>query len=160
MDILERLLNHDDWATTELLTFSSDLTDEQLDQSFDIGHQTLRETLNHLIFVVDFWTGWMTERPVAWEHDVHRPIAELIERHERFYATFAATARRLNNEQRLEETFTDHFGEQMTFGGGILHVIFHNAEHRSEAVHILGRLGITDVPEVDHGLWDFKRRGF
>ncbi|HEY7036700.1 MAG TPA: hypothetical protein VH482_35560 [Thermomicrobiales bacterium] len=45
-------------------------------------------------------------------------------------------------------------------GGAILHVPFYNTEHRTEALHILARLGVPDLPEVDHGLWDFKRRGF
>jgi hypothetical protein len=47
----------------------------------------------------------------------------------------------------------------MTYGGAILHVILHDAEHRSEVVHILSRLEVSEIPEVDHGLWDFVRRG-
>jgi uncharacterized damage-inducible protein DinB len=84
----------------------------------------------------------------------------MIERHERFYDTFATFARQVHDEQRLEDTFTDHFGQQMTLGGAILHVILHSAEHRTEAVHILTRLGLPEPPEVDHGLWDFVRRGY
>jgi len=47
----------------------------------------------------------------------------------------------------------------MTFGGAIVHVVLHNAEHRTEALHILERVGAPDLPEVDHGLWDHERRG-
>jgi uncharacterized damage-inducible protein DinB len=47
----------------------------------------------------------------------------------------------------------------MTFGGAILHVILHNAEHRTEVLHILERLGVPNLPEIDHALWDYKRRG-
>jgi len=159
MELLDRLLDHDHWATTQLLHLSLELSDGLLDQEFDIGHRTLRETLDHLIFVIDFWTGWMAGQPVTWEREVHRSIAELIERHERFYATFASFARRADDEQRLDDTFVDHFEGQITFGGAVLHVILHNAEHRNEAVHILGRLGPPEVPEVDHGFWDFERRG-
>ncbi|CAN5203067.1 hypothetical protein BH23CHL1_BH23CHL1_22190 [soil metagenome] len=159
MDLLDRQLGHDHWATTQLLEQSRKLTDAKLDQPFDIGHGTLRETLNHMIFVVDFWTTLMAGQPATWEREAHRSIAELIERHERFYATFVTFARRVHDEQRLEDTFVDHFGGQMTFGGAILHVVLHNAEHRTEALHILGRLGVPDLPEVDHGLWDFARRG-
>lgn len=159
MDLLDRLLGHDDWATTQLLELSQGLTDAQLDQPFDIGHGSLRETLNHLIFVVDFWTTLMAGQPATWERQVHRSIAELIERHERFYATFTNFARRMRDDWRLDDTFVDHFGGQMTFGGAVLHVILHNAEHRGEALQILQRLGVPDLPEVDHGLWDFERRG-
>ena len=62
-------------------------------------------------------------------------------------------------EQRLDDTFVDHFGGHMTFGGAILHVVLHDAEHRIEALHILERLGVPDLPEVDHGLWDQTARG-
>lgn len=134
MDLLDRLLGHDDWATTQLMELSQGLTDAQLDQPFDIGHGSLRETLNHLIFVVAFWTTLMAGQPATWERQVHRSIAELIERHDRFYATFATFARRMRDERRLDDTFVDHFGGQMTFGGAVLHVILHNAEHRGEAL--------------------------
>ena len=66
----------------------------------------------------------------------------------------------MRDEGRLEDTFLDHYGYPMTYGGAILMVILHNEAHRTEAVHILARLGVPDLPEVDHGLWDFKRRGF
>jgi hypothetical protein len=50
----------------------------------------------------------------------------------------------------------------MTYGGAILMVILHNEAHRAEIVHIFARLGVPELAkvEVDHGLWDFKRRGF
>lgn len=160
MDVLDRLLEHDRWATRQLLDVCRDLPDAQLDQAFDIGRRTLRETLDHLIISVRFWTGWMAGEPVGWEQEVHRSITEMIERHERFYEAFAVLARRVHDEGRLDDTFVDHFGSRMTFGGAILHVILHGAEHRTEAVHILARLGVPDPPEVDHGLWDFERRGF
>jgi uncharacterized damage-inducible protein DinB len=159
MDLLDRLLEHDQWSTDQLLDLSRRLTDEQLDQAFDIGHQTLRTTFEHMIFNVAFWTGLMAGQPVDAQRDNRSPAA-LIDRHECSYATFATFARRVRDEQRLDDTFVDHFDTHMTFGGAIVHVVLHNAEHRSEALHILERLGVPDLPEVDHGLWDFKRRGF
>jgi uncharacterized damage-inducible protein DinB len=159
MDLLDRLLEHDRWATDQLLELSRDLTDAQLDQAFDIGLQTLRTTFEHMICNVEFWTGLMAGQPIDAQHN-DRTLAALIDRHERSYIDFAILARRVRDEQRLEDTFVDHFDTHMTFGGAIVHVVLHNAEHRSEALHILERLGVPDLPEVDHGLWDFKRRGF
>jgi uncharacterized damage-inducible protein DinB len=111
-----------------------------------------------MIFNVEFWTGLMAGQPVDVQRD-DRSLAALIDRHKRSYAAFATHAHRVRDEQRLEDTFVDHFDTRMTFGGAIIHVVLHNAEHRSEALHILERLGVPDLPEVDHGLWDFKRRG-
>jgi uncharacterized damage-inducible protein DinB len=159
MDLLDRLLGHDQWATAQLLDLSRGMTDAQLDQPFDIGHRTLRATFDHLILNVEFWTGVMVGQPIAYERDASS-VATLIEDHERSYAAFAAFARRVRDEQRLDDTFVDHYGFPMTFGGAILHVVLHDAEHRPEVLHILERLGVPDLPEIDHGLWDFKRRGY
>jgi uncharacterized damage-inducible protein DinB len=161
MDLLDRLLEHDRWATTHLLELCLGLTDAQLDQPFDIGHRTLRETLDHQIPNLDFWTGLMTGQPV--EHQRGRSSLDtLIADHERAYAAFASVARRLRDDERLDDTFRDHHGLPMTYGGAILMVILHNEAHCTEVVHIFARLGVPELAqvEVDHGLWDFKRRGF
>ena len=76
-----------------------------------------------------------------------------------FEDAFAGLARRVRDEMRIDETFTDHYDSPMTFGGAILHVILHNAEHRTEVLHIFERLGVQGLPEIDHALWDYKRRG-
>ena len=157
MDLFDRMLEHDRWATTHVLELCRDLTDAQLDQSFDIGHGSLRETVDHLVYVVSFWTGLMIAQPVnhdrkAQQYD--RTVPALIDRFEDFHAAFASLARRVRDEQRLDDTFVDHYGELPTLGGAIVQVIQHNVEHRTEALHILGRLGVTDMPEVDHLLWE------
>lgn len=154
MDLLDRMLGHDDWGTTQLLELSRGLTDAQLDQPFDIGHRTLRATFDHMILNVELWTRLMVGQPIEYERDASS-VAALIEDHERSYAAFATLARRLRDERRLDDTYIDHYEARKTMSGTILHVILHNAEHRTEVLHILERLGLPDVPEVDHGLWDY-----
>ena len=155
MDLLDRLLEHDRWATDQLLDLSRGLIDAQLDQEFDIGHRTLRATFEHMIINVGFWTALMAGQPVDAQR-VDRSLVALIELHERSYAAFATLARRGRDEQRLDETFVDHYAARKSFGGTIIHVVLHNAEHRTEALHILERLGLPEVPEVDPGLWDYQ----
>lgn len=161
MEVLDRLLEHDYWATAHLLDLCRGLTDAQLDQEFDIGQRTLRATLDHQIPNLDFWTGLMTGQPVD-EWQGRSTLEELIARHERAYPAFASLARRLRDEGRLDETYPDHHGYPMTYGGTILMVILHDEWHRSEIVHIFARLDGPELAnvEVDYGLWDFKRRGF
>ena len=60
MDLIDRTLGHDRWATMQLLELSRGLTDEQLDRDFDIGHRTLRETFDHLIYGDAAWMGRFT----------------------------------------------------------------------------------------------------
>ena len=160
MDLLDLLLDHDHWATRRLLDASGGLTDGQLDREFDIGHRTLRATFGHMIFNVPFWTAFLAGQPAdgGFSADAQpddRSLAALIGHHERSYAAFASAARRLRDERRLEETFLDHYAVPKSFAGTILMLVEHNAEHRTEALHILVRLGVPEVPEVDLGVWDY-----
>ncbi len=159
MDLLDRLLGHDDWATARLLDLSRGLTDAQLDQPFDIGHRTLRDTLEHLICNIEFWTGVAAGQPPDLQRD-DRSLATLAVRHERAYDAFAALARQKRDDERLDDTFVDRFGENVSFGGMILHVVLHNEGHRIEMLHIIQRLGRPDLPELelDHALWDLSVR--
>jgi uncharacterized damage-inducible protein DinB len=160
MDLLDLLLDHDRWATRRLLNASGGLTDAQLDQPFDIGHRTLRETFGHMIFNVPFWTAFLSGQPddggySADAQPADRSLTALIDHHERSYAAFARAARRVRDEQRLDAIFVDHYDVRKSFGGTILMVVEHNVEHRSEALHILARLGVPDLPDVDPGVWDY-----
>jgi len=160
MDLLDLLLDHDQWATTQLLVVSGGLTDAQLDQEFDIGHRTLRETFGHMIFNLPFWTALMEGRPIedGYSADLQpddRSMAALSGHFQRFYAAFAGVARQLRDEQRLDAVFVDHYGVRKSFGGTILMIVEHNAEHRTEILHILERLGVPHLPEVDLGAWEY-----
>jgi uncharacterized damage-inducible protein DinB len=156
MDLMDRMLEHDRWATSLLLDRSHDLSDAQLDQPFDIGLGSLRATFGHMIVNVEFWTGLMTGQAIEYEDLTGASIADLIERHERTYAAFETLARRYRDEQRLDDTYRDHYDVYKSFGGTVIHVVQHNDEHRTEAVHILQRLGLPNIPEVDFGLWDYE----
>jgi uncharacterized damage-inducible protein DinB len=160
MDLLDLLLDHDRWATRRLLDASSGLTEAQLDRQFDIGHRTLRATFGHMIFNVPFWTAFLAEQPPdgGYSADLQpddRSLAALIDHHERFSAAFASVARRLRDEQRLVETYVDRYAVRKSFGGTILMVVEHNEGHRTEVLHILERLGVPDLPEVDLGVWEY-----
>ena len=159
MDVLDRLLAHDQWATDTLLELSRDLTDAQLDQPFDLGHGSLRETFDHLVSTIDFWTVQMAGQPAPAERAGRPTIAELRERHARYYATFAALARQTRDEQRQAETFVDHAGYRQSLGSTIPHVILHNAQHRGEARHILERLGVPDLWDYDPQEWEHATQG-
>jgi uncharacterized damage-inducible protein DinB len=148
MDLLDRMLGHDYWATARYLDLSRDLPDAQLDQPFDIGHRTLRETYDHMIYVIDFWTLLMAGQPAVHDRTTQhydRSIPALVERHERFHPAFASFARRALDEQRLDEVFVDHYDYPQTIGATIVQVMYHNVLHRSEVRHILIRLGVPDL---------------
>ncbi|MGE3798954.1 MAG: DinB family protein [Thermomicrobiales bacterium] len=157
MDIVDRLLDFDEWAMHDLLRASSSLADAQLDQEFDIGHRTVRATFIHLIWNLDFWTSLMTGGDPLPEPDwTGISIAKLAERYDRSFAAFAALARKLRDEERMDEVFVDHWQVKKSMSGTILQVILHASEHRMEITHMLIRLGVQNVPEVDLGARDYE----
>ena len=163
MDMIDRMLEHDRWATDHLLSLCNDLSDEQLDQEFDIGLRTIRATFDHTIYVTMIWTALMVRQPPAIEHEAEkrdRSLPALIARHNDAYDTFAAFARSARDEGRLDETYEDLYGLPPSIGGTIIHVAMHNEVHRAEIVHMLTRLGVPEEPpEVDHLLWEHVLNG-
>lgn len=153
MDLLDRMLGHDPWTTEHLLEMSKDLSDEQLDQDFDIGHRTLRKTFDHMILALEFWTGFMDGKPVDWAPRA-ASIDEMIERHAKAYAHFTSVARDRVATNRLDELFIDHYDYPQSYGATIIHVIYHNVQHRSDVLHILQRLGKAELPEADPQEWE------
>jgi uncharacterized damage-inducible protein DinB len=157
MDLLDRLLQHDAWTTGRVLDFVQALPDEQLDQKFDVGHGTIRETLRHMVGNIEVWMDLMAERPVRDGPQGPRDAAALRKRFEAGYAEFGALARKLRDGGRLNEQYPDVLDKpprQKSFGGTILHVITHNHQHRAELIHLLARQGVTGLIEGDVLSWE------
>ena len=158
MDMLDRLLGHDEWTTAQLLQRCRELTPTQFAQSFDIGHEGLKATLEHMIGNVEVWTDLMAgtigdngSAPAG------NDIDSLIRRHKASYARFAALARQIRDADKINALWTDVLDQpptEKTYGGAILHVITHNMHHRSEVLHMLARLGLTNLPEGDLLGWE------
>ncbi len=166
MDLLDRLLGHDAWTTRQLLLRCRGLTDEQLDRRFDIGHETLRGTLVHILGNLEVWTDLLHERPVRPDAATvasARSVDGLIAHLDAAAPDFAALARRITDEGRLDDLWTDVLDDPprpKTFGGAIAHVLTHSMHHRGEVLHLLQRLGVPDLPEGDVLSWeDAVRRG-
>ena len=66
----------------------------------------------------------------------------------------------MRDEQCLDDTFADPDAAavRQTFGGAIVHVVLHNAQHRGEALHLLERLGVPDLPEGNPLEWELLAR--
>jgi uncharacterized damage-inducible protein DinB len=157
MDLLERMLGYDRWMTENMLEQCLELSDEQLDHEFDIGVRSIRETLDHIIYVIELWTVGMMGGEALHDRksrDYDRSIPSLIERHQRFHAEFASFARKAQDDGRLDETFEDHFDYPQSIGATILQVLFHNAQHRSEIRHMLVRLDVPQDLDYDPQEWE------
>ena len=160
MDLLDRLLGHDAATTRQLLTLSRDLTNEQLDRRFDIGHETLRATFLHIIGNMEVWTDLIRERAVH-SHSATATIPSLIARLDAIAPEFAALATAIRDTNRWDDLWTDTLDDPpqpKTYGGAIGHLITHSMHHRSEVLHILKRLGVPDLPEGDLLGWEMTMR--
>lgn len=162
MDLLDILLGHDEALTLQVLQLSGDLTDAQLDQEFDIGLRTLRRTLTHSIANVEVWTALMAgERPERTTTDIPATVADLQARFVRAHAQLRALATSVQREGRMNAAFVDVLDDppqEKSLGGGIAHLITHSMLHRSEALHILQRLGVPNLPEGDVLSWEAAAR--
>jgi len=155
MDLLDRLLQHDAWTTRELLNVCRDLTDEQLNRPFDIGHRTVRATFLHMLRNVEVWTSLMAGRPT--NELQGRSIPELMACSDLVYADLANLARNVAQRGAWDKRFLDtldHPPVEKTLGGGIAHVITHSMHHRAQLLYMLRKLGVNALPEGDVLSWE------
>lgn len=160
MDLLDRLLGHDWWTTRELLLRCRELDEEALRREMDAGWGSVHATLAHVIDNVRVWTdimgGGPADNSVDWR-DVG--LEEMLARHDAACADFAALARRLQAEGRLDDLWVDTLDDPPTeksYGGTIVHVVTHGMHHRAEVLHMLARLGLEDLPEGDALGWEMQ----
>jgi uncharacterized damage-inducible protein DinB len=164
MDMLDRFLGHDAAASRELLVLSLGLSDEQLDRPLGVDLGTLRGSLDHVVAVMELWTDRMLGQPFRWgQAPRDRPSVEgMLRRFDAVAADFAALARRVQVEGRLEDTFVDlreRNPRKRTLGAGIGHVITHSATHRGHIAAMLEHVGVPGVPEGDMLGWERALRG-
>ena len=173
MDILNRLLGHSTWTTQHLLERCRELTQAQLHQPFDIGHQTLLQTAEHLVGNIETWTDLMLQRHIRhYPTDVgagsasaaeRETLPGLIARHAAAADEFNKLAHQLAAENRLDDIYNDFLDnppQSKTFGGTIAHVLTHNHQHRAEMIHMLARFGVTEVIEGDVLGWEQAQEKF
>lgn len=159
MDLLDRLLGHDAWTTGRLLEQSRGLSDQQLDQDFDLGHRTVRRTLEHIIGNMEDWTALMTAAPIP-EHPGPATLDELRVRLDSVSRDLARLAHEIQADGRWDDLWTDTLDSpprQKTYGGAIAHVLTHSMHHRAQLIHMLKRLEVPDVIEGDVLGWEGQR---
>lgn len=155
MDLLDRLLQHDAWTTQQLLELCVDLNDEQLDREFDIGHRTIRATLDHIIHNMEVWSALMVgaEFPRAAETSVPAMAGRL----KMAASRLEAIGRQIAQRNGWDETWTDTLDDpprEKSFGTAIAHVVTHSMHHRSQLLYLLRLTGVESLPEGDVFSWE------
>ncbi|MGE0760902.1 MAG: DinB family protein [Vicinamibacterales bacterium] len=162
MDLLDRLLGHDAWTTRQLIERCSELSDEQLDRQFDIGHRSIRATLQHIIFNMEAWSALMARvevpRSTAPNHEQSMP--HFSKRLDRAADRLAEVAKAVSARSAWDERWLDVLDQppvEKTYGGAIAHVITHSMHHRAQLLYMLRQLGVSDLPEGDVLSWEHQR---
>ena len=163
MDLLDRLLGHDAWTTRQLLLLCCDLTAEQLDREFDIGHRTVRATFHHIIRNMEEWSDQIADRR-EWREPARREdrsIRGLIERLDRAAPQLAGVAHDVAARNGWDDRWGDTLADppiELTYGGTIAHVITHSMHHRAQVLYMLRGLGVEKLPEGDVLSWEDQPR--
>lgn len=155
MDLLDRLLGHDAWTTKLLLGLCTDMTDEQLDRDFYIGHRTLRATFNHIIHNTEVWSSLMAHEALAVSTDLSVP--GLLMRLEVASARFRQVSRSVADKSSWDEKWLDYLEnppQELSYGSAIAHVITHSMHHRAQVLYMLRLSGVTNLPEGDVFSWE------
>jgi uncharacterized damage-inducible protein DinB len=158
MDLLDRLLGHDAWTTRQLLLRCGELSDEQLDGAFDIGHRTVRATFVHIIYNMEVWSSLMSGSPVP-SRSAGNSISSLIGRLEKAADDLAKVATDVSRRNGWDERWLDVLDDppqEKSYGGAIAHIITHSMHHRAQLLYMLRRLGLKDLPEGDVLSWENK----
>jgi uncharacterized damage-inducible protein DinB len=161
MDLLDRMLRHDAWTTGRLLQIAATLPDGQLDHIFDIGHQTIRATFEHMIWNMECWTDLMRGRQIRQRPDSPASIGDLSSRLQLAADELHRFAREVIDQGREGDTFVDHLDsppQRKSLGTTILHLATHNMHHRSQLLYMLRRLGLSDLPEGDALSWELENK--
>ena len=156
MDLLDRLLAHNAWATRELLVRCRDLAPEQFTRGFDIGPGSLHDTFLHIIGAMEFWADHISGRPrrpsIRKDNRTWTPD-ELTARLEDATTDLAAVAGAVADEGRLEEMMQVR-DKRFTRGSAIAHVVTHGMHHRAQVLNMLRRLGVQNLIEGDVISWE------
>lgn len=155
MDLLDRFLGHDAWTTRQLLDICSKLSEDQLDRDFDIGHRTLRRTLDHIIHNMEIWSSLMAEK--RFERTTDQTIPGMIRRLELAVERLKSVAHRVANSEAWDDLWLDHLDDppqQKSFGTAIAHVITHSMHHRAQLLYMLRLSGVSNIPEGDVFSWE------
>lgn len=158
----ERLLRHNAWATRVLLERCRSLTPQQFHQRFDIGPGSLHDTLRHVISAMRRWANRIGDRP-AGEPIEKNPTAqtpdELLALLDRVHHELEQVLSSVAREDRFDEMMSVEFtSEHFTRGTAFVHVFTHGVHHRAQALNMLRRLGVGDLPELEALEWELRAR--
>jgi len=154
-DLIADLHDYNDWANEKILMMSESLHDEQLDTPREMGMETLRRTLFHLLAAETIWLERWRGQP--WRALPLDPDGASV-------ADLRESMRQIAQERSsfLDEHRADQWSAQIDYRDSlgvahqhrlldlILHVFNHATHHRAQALNFLKVFGQTVPAGLDY----------
>jgi uncharacterized damage-inducible protein DinB len=152
---IDILLEHDKWATQQILLACQKLTAEQFAQKFDVGPGSLQATTTHIIGAIRAWTDTLAVRPQRARpenNSVPYSPAQLLEMLDESTGEFMVIARSHPLEEIVKRT---REGKEYSFTRGVVitHVTTHGMHHRAQCLNMLKHLGVNPLPLSSIAEW-------
>ena len=167
MTILDRLLGHDAWTTRQLLLRCRELSDDQMNRSFEIGDRSLSGTFEHLIACMESHTDLLLGRRTQEHYEATKTLRDdetvdgMLTRLTIVAKDFGEFAAKVDREGRADEMCTDsEHSNWWPLGSVIAHIITHSTHHRAQIMYLLEQLGVQNVIEGDALGWEGQARGW
>ena len=163
MDLTDRMVEHDNWLTEQLLECARGLSEEELDEpvvlnppstAFAERAPSIRAMLDRLVLTKEMWTMSITGRGQQLSDDT--TIDGMLERLERAAASFAEIVRDIRMRDAWDTAFVDATStppRTNTFGAAISHVLAWDAARREIVAGSLHAKGIDPV-SLDPITWE------
>jgi AraC family transcriptional regulator len=154
MDLLDLLLEHDNWLVRRMLERAKTLSDKQLDATlsqdkahfFEAEKGNLREMFHQHIACKEMWVAAIRGRGFSEQTD--KTINGMVLRHEQASSDFLAIAHEVRDESKWQAVFVDAIcvpPETFSFSGVVAHIITFSSHQRMVMLETLRKFGINDL---------------
>jgi len=163
--LIDVLFAYDAWANRQLLAACRSLTPEQFEHPLPIGHGNLVATLDHLITTLFFFADRLNRVvPVArfdpqarrWTPNDLLPLLDCASDELRLAVTQALSTHALTDTLNWTDTDEEEVSalDQVTYAVVLAQMIDHGIHHRTQAMTMLGQLGVAMPTDWHPFEWD------
>jgi uncharacterized damage-inducible protein DinB len=152
---LDILLDHDKWATKQILSACEKLPPDQFARKFDIGPGSLQATITHTIGAIRAWTDTMAQRaqrPRVETSGIAYTPGQLFQLLDESAGEFESLARSHPLDEIVKRS---RDGKEFSFTRGVVitHVATHGMHHRAQCLNMLKQLGVSPLPPSSVAEW-------
>ena len=163
MDLTERMVEHDNWLTAQLIEAAGKLGDDDLDSPAEVTPPTpgfaedapsIRAMLDRFVFAKEMWSAAIAGH--EFQRDEDSSLDGLKRRLDAASAEFASLVRDIRNRGAWDTAFVDATcdpPESFTFGGAVAHALTWDAYRRQIVSAALRERGAETV-SVDPLDWE------